>query len=292
MPNREEITLDLQFRFTMRKPEDFNNVVQLQLDTLPEYTPTKWGYFEPLRNIFYPNELSGLNPKNAYNIMESIFWKRTGRDRAEGSWSPRRDIEVQSKPAFNHASTSIYVNSTSSQRGLISFLKSASSKFPINFGFIESSTEQYRPYGSANGIILCASHCRITTHLLRHWLPDILWCTVFGPEYINLFGKERLLSAPAYQAELLNDEAFFLQLTPDLNDLWTNFDTVMNLREKVKRHLGYEAFYQKKLHYVWQDIPGKSSIYWEKAGQVYKVPTFNFIEDGTPPPSVLYQWSD
>lgn len=284
MLTRKKITLELQFRFTMRKPEDFYNVVQLQVDTLPEYMPTKWGYSEPLKNFFNPKDISSLNPKNPCNTMESVYWKTIGRNRTIGNWSIRSDVEIQSKPAFNHASTKLIVYNVPNQKNFISFLKSASLKFPINFGFIEAFTEQYKLYGSANGIIR-ASLLMITTHILRHWLPDICWCTVFGPDYINLFGKERLLSAPAYKVELLNDEAIFFQLTPDMNDLWDNFDTVMEMRENVKQHLGYEAFYRKELDYDWQAHP-------EKAGQVYKVPVFNFIEDGTPPLSALFKLED
>jgi hypothetical protein len=279
MSIKKEITLELQFQFTMRTPKDFYNVVQLQIDTLPEYIPTKWGYTEPLKNIFDPKDISILNPQNAYNIMESAYWKRTGENRAYGGWYPRRDLEIQSKTVLNHASTVLNVYDASNQEKLIFFAKSTSTYFPINFGFIEAITERYKPYGAANGI-KCYDILAITTHILRHWLPDILWCSVFGPDYINFFGKERLLSAPAYKVELLNDEAVFLQLTPDINDLWVNFDMVMDAREEVKRHLGYEAFYRKELAYDWQKHP-------EKAGQVFRVPTFNFIEDGTQPLSAL-----
>jgi hypothetical protein len=54
---------------------------------------------------------------------------------------------------------------------------------------------------------------------LQHRLPALSWATVFGDAYVRTFGIERLLSAPAFKVERLNDSAVYIQLTPNHSDL-------------------------------------------------------------------------
>jgi hypothetical protein len=92
---------------------------------------------------------------------------------------------------------------------------------------------------------------------MRHWLPDMPWTSVFGLDYNKMFGKERLLTTPAYRTEALSDEVVFIQLTPNMDDLWDEFDSVMEARERAKHHLGYDCFFQEKLSYDWREHPEK-----------------------------------
>lgn len=261
---------------TLRKLDDFFGLIAKQAEWLPEYMPTKWGRTEPLRNIFNPHDLSGMYPTWQYYIADSIFWKRVGKNQADGAWNICFDFRPETGVSFNHADINLNVYTTKYQSPLMRYFKNMAIKAKANFGYFDASTEQYRPYGMANEFISFGYNMIIITHLLRHWLPDMPWAAVFGPDYIDLFGRDRLLSAPAFKTESLSDEVVFIQLTPDVNDLWHKFDEVMAIREEVKRHLGYECFWQKELAYDWQEHP-------EKAGQVFRVPSFHFIEDGTKP---------
>lgn len=263
----------MQFQATLRKPEDYLGIVRLQTELLPEYLPTKWGFTEPFRRIFDPNKLSDLIPPGK-SSMETASWKRTGKDRAAGSWNTRYDLLPETGLGHNHAMIKISIPSTSKkhQASLIRFFTEGPRHFGVNFCFIDAFTGQYKPIGVENGFISFGGHLSISTHKLRHWLPDMPWAAVFGRDYIHMFGRERLLSVPVYKTELLTDDAVFIQLTPSLQDLWNDFDGVMQKREEVKRYLGYEHFFQKALAYDWQEHP-------ENAGKVYRVPTFHFIED-------------
>jgi hypothetical protein len=165
---------------------------------------------------------------------------------------------------------------TKHQDALLRFFKAMGRSVQPNFGFYDAQTERYFQIGEQNDWIHWG-RMSIRTHILRHWLPDMPWASLWGPDYIDLFGKERLLSVPAYKVELLADDVVFVQLTPDLNDLWGNFDEVMRAREKAKQHLGYDCFWQKEKDYEWREHP-------EKAGKVFRVPDFKFIEDGFPNP--------
>jgi hypothetical protein len=47
--------------------------------------------------------------------------------------------------------------------------------------------------------------------LRTKYIPDVYWLTFFGPPYVKLFGRERLLSAPAYKVEELSYGGISLQ---------------------------------------------------------------------------------
>jgi hypothetical protein len=212
--------------------------------------------------------------------MQTIDWKRTGKDRATGSWRVRKDMLPETGFKSNHAVLKLYVYTTKHQKKLLHFFKVLASKAMTNFGFMDAFTCHYLPFGNENNFIAFGNLMTLTTHVLRHWLPDMPWAAVFGPDYIDLFGKECLLATPAYKTELLADDVVFIQLTPDLNDLWDNFDEVMAAREAAKRHLGYECFWQKELDYDRRKHP-------ENAGKIFKVPEFHFIDDG-----ILPSWAE
>jgi hypothetical protein len=46
-----------------------------------------------------------------------------------------------------------------------------------------------------------------------HGLPDLYWINVFGPPYVKLFTREKLLRIPAYKVFELSDRGIYLQLT-------------------------------------------------------------------------------
>lgn len=86
----------------------------------------------------------------------------------------------------------------------------------------------------------------IASRQLKMYIPDLYWQTYFGRPYIDMFGRERLLSAPVFKSEELSDGLIRLQLTESLDDMHTNHDLIMKVREKVKQHLKKDAFFNPK----------------------------------------------
>ena len=268
MKRKENISLQLQSMYSFFNTSNLLPLIQLQTDMLPEYCPTKWGFDERYKYDFSMKSivLNLSNPTDAPCLM----WRRSGKDRANGAWSMRW-TPARDDISFNHANVDITVYSTKYQKKILSYFTSLAAIAKTNFGCIEAYTEEYRTASFGNeGFV--GGRVSICTHVLRHWLPDIYWATVFGPDYIKLFGMEHLLSTPAYRVEEISDDVIFIQLTPDMNDPFNYFDEVMNAREKVKNHLGQECFFHKDRAYNWYDHPKKS-------GKVYRVPTFTKIDD-------------
>ncbi len=67
---------------------------------------------------------------------------------------------------------------------------------------------------------------------------------VLGPAYVEMFGAERIASAPAHLVEELGGDHFYLQLTAGLSDPVEQPEQVDAVRQGVLDHLGRDAFWQ------------------------------------------------
>ncbi len=94
---------------------------------------------------------------------------------------------------------------------------------------------------------------------LRVRYPDLKWISIFGKPYIELFGRDQLLSAPCYKVHEFGENIIGLQLTESIFD-----DLSLEVRSAVKKHLGEEAFVEE----------GKGI----RRHQVGLVPEFDFSE--------------
>lgn len=90
---------------------------------------------------------------------------------------------------------------------------------------------------------------------VRH--PELAWINYFGRPYIDLFGREKLLSAPCFRTFEVGKNLIALQMTEDL------FQPIpSDVRYAVKKHLGEEAFVEE----------GK----WYRSYKTGLVPEFDF----------------
>ena len=263
--------LEIESSLSLFKPADFLSAVKLQCEMLPEYLPEKFGWSEPLLKVFDVNDVESLIPSDRDGLADNVWWKRTGRRRAEGSWMTSWGHRSGTGRG-THSSVSISVFDSCFQDKLIAYLKSASVHNKCDFSFIDVATKGYEPLARVNGMAPYGGGMSCTTHVMRHWLPDILWATVLGPAYVRMFGKDRVLASPAYVVKELGPETIYLQLTPKLEDIEENFDEVMAARLRVKQHLGMDAFFEAERAYDWREHP-------ELAGKVFRVPEFQLLPD-------------
>lgn len=90
---------------------------------------------------------------------------------------------------------------------------------------------------------------------VRH--PELAWINYFGKPYIDLFGREKLLSAPCFRTFEIGEDLIGLQMTEDL------FQPIpSDVRYAVKKHLGEDAFVEE----------GK----WYRSYKTGLVPEFDF----------------
>jgi hypothetical protein len=94
---------------------------------------------------------------------------------------------------------------------------------------------------------------------LKRALPDIYWANFLGPEYVSMFGMEKVLSAPVHSAEPLPDGGALLILSKSPLDYLSERGEIEKRQFEVKKYLGFEAFDTGDISYKG------------------KVPTFRFL---------------
>jgi hypothetical protein len=267
---------------SLRSPCSYSHYTQLiqlirdQVDLLPEIKPERWDLTEPLRQPFVPiDQLDNWIP----GIIEPgyVMWQRKRKFKAEGGWRSGVAPNFPNPNAISrHSNLSITSDNFGLQDAVVRFMKAMPARMACDIGTLETASLNYIETGRANQV--CTSggaHYSITTHTLRHWLPDMLWGMVFGPPYVRMFGLERLLSAPVHTALQIAPETVYLQLTEDWRDNELRFEHLQAKRLVAKNHLGIEHFWSPEKNYDRHEHP-------ELAGQVFKVPQFDLWPDPAP----------
>jgi hypothetical protein len=77
-------------------------------------------------------------------------------------------------------------------------------------------------------------------------LPPVPWAVCYGKPYLELFGKENLLSLPVQQAREVGPDLVFCQLTSRLLDAVENNELIQERREAVYQCLGRDAFFDPR----------------------------------------------
>lgn len=234
--------LKLWLRPAMNDIDSFMALVEHFIETLPDYAPERWNLVEPINKPFDLATIRELMPRPGYNY--DFLWKRVSKPKGWG-WFYKRKIT----PRYtSHAAHLMHLDVRRHEvEGLPCYLKSASSRFGVDYGFCDTMVEQYIEWNSlTSGVYGCFS-----SNLTR-WLPDLRWAQVFGPPYVRLFGLERLLSSPAYKVEQIGPEAVYLQLSESLFDMHEQYEAVDAERQKVKAHLDDNIFFdpKKSVHYL------------------------------------------
>ena len=225
--------------FTVLSPAHFNSraggraYLETLVDAAPEWAPEKYNYFEPLKHRFDSSNLE--EALDAWRF--SFLWRRT-RPTIKGSvWFGGNS---HSTMYFRVAKSAFVIEPA------LRFLRGLHRHFPIDVASVHVDhetdyvdRERYRlrvePFVSG-----------LTTHCLRNGLPDVSWGMLFGPPYIELFGRERLLSTPA---ALVTEMAggVYVQLTRDVADVTAHRDSYLVAQKAARDHLDSEAFLDPKL---------------------------------------------
>ncbi len=71
-------------------------------------------------------------------------------------------------------------------------------------------------------------------------LSGLFWANLFGPEYVRMFGKDKLLSAPWYKHEELSDGGLLLLISASPLDAAK--PEYQSLKKQIYAHLGEGAF--------------------------------------------------
>jgi hypothetical protein len=186
-----------------------------------QYIPNRMGMYEPLRISYSLDEAVKLwinsNPKeNKYNLV--MF--KSNDSHGEIGWSSNRNK--------NNISLYLKTEIVTSTKGSEQFINLAKKLFLLT--------------GSIYGYACHISNTIYTPgHNFMDCLGGIRWINLFGPDYVKMFGRERLLSAPCIVEEFA-ENCFMLLLSkePKRKD-----DELLALEKQIEKHLGEDAFYHE-----------------------------------------------
>jgi hypothetical protein len=199
---------------------------------LPEFTPQKYGYGAKYSNIF---ELDNIESALDFWDLEGEFYWRRLKPKVEGSI--HTDYAAIHSSIFLNASCKPLLDLTK----LVKYFLEASLCFSSDFSYLHLFSKQEL---EVQDYEMCMPFRQgVVTHQLRRYLPNLCWANIFGTSYIELFGRETLLSTPAFLVSEISKNIIYLQLTEDIYDLKTNYLEVDGVRQKAKRHLDNNIFF-------------------------------------------------
>ena len=235
------ISLKVLSPLPLTKREDGKMIFDLWQKYLPNLLPDKFGNWEPIDRTFDPAHIETaldawkwpfLTLRTKPSVDASIWMRKGARQRLHSSWGFDLDVEA------------------ASQTELVTFLKAASVALKADFGYIHLLTPSELERGRISKMVHALDkratkfNFSIYSKDLQQRIPDLLWATVLGSPYAQMFARSSLLTAPAYISQSLPNESFLLQMTEKLSDVEQHPDVFNEVRSRVKAHLGKEAFFQ------------------------------------------------
>ena len=230
-----DTTLCLLTRRSLCSPDTARWLFSTLAETAPELLPEKYDSGEPIRRLFSIDALEEPVALWGQFPYQGFLWKRA-KPRLLGQYYPASP---------SHPADVIQLTLKSGlveQQKLVGLLHQWSARFTPIIAYLHrlcdkdlENREFYRDHVMPfnQGLVL---------HDLKKGLPGICWATVFGKEYTELFGQQRLATCPVHLARHL-DGLFYLQLTGDIKSAENDYETFKLIRSGAVAHLNSHAFY-------------------------------------------------
>jgi hypothetical protein len=263
--------------------ESGNLLLKALAKHLPAHLPTRYGAFEPLTKIFMPEQPDlaleewgksyflasnaegallqvGFGaPKSVKPRHVSIAFSFRSEGEEETSGVAPFVYEICEAFRADYAMAHILTDTELRERLAEKLLHPTSPPEPPVEQIVEKMRDAVRRKGFAS-VLEGLEIVGLGTHRLTKYLPDLYWLNVFGLPYVEVFGHDKLRTAPAEEVVGLSYGGVAVKLTSafrDSTEAWNEFKTV---REKCKLYLDSNVFFDPA-------APSKGS---------YRVPTFRF----------------
>lgn len=196
---------------------------------LPDAMPGKYGNFEPLAMDHRGDGVGNL----AESWANPFLWSRK---------SPRVRGSAMFGKGIRHSMCQITLDSSKFEvSAVVDFLGAISERLPVDLGYIYLFSMEELEDRARYKKLMPFRRGVVTTDLLEG-IPDVPPVMILGEPYIGLFGRDKILASPVASAVDLSGGSILLQVCEDIRaskDAFPEFDIK---REKLKEHLGYEAF--------------------------------------------------
>ncbi len=222
------VEIGLLLSTSIRDRESGRRFLQLLVSAAPEYAPEKFNDYEPIKFRFDANKVD--EALKCWGM--SFLWRRIKPGTAGSA-------------LVGFQNTHDKINLRLSLKALdvplvIRLFGAIQQAFGIDLAYVHVRTD-----ADTADIDHYKTHWMpfqtLTTHDLREGIPDLPWATLFGPPYVELFGRDRLLTTPAARVESMG-EAVYVQLTDDPSDVAKKREDYLANQHAAKQHLDTDAF--------------------------------------------------
>jgi hypothetical protein len=220
------VILDVLTPVRLLTREEYRAMLQ-SLCNYPTLAPDVYDAAEPMREPFDPSAVNFV-ADTVYRWGTGFLWRRR-KPKSWGAIYPN----FSPKPEHSAVHLEATVGKETEESEVIGLLKDWSCALGADFGFLEAKLP--KPDLSRPSLF---AHTR---ELVKK-IPQFFWATVFGPPYVELFGRDRLSNVPAAVNIELTPNLFYIQLTEHLNDVIERPEIVDKARQTAKEHLGLDAF--------------------------------------------------
>jgi hypothetical protein len=253
------VILELLTPLPLTRREDGQAILDLWQTYIPELLPDFFGNWEPIDRVF---DLRALDA-----VLDQWKWPFLSIKK-----KPAVDASVWMRKGAHQRLHAVLIfriePKSANQSRLLEFLKAASIQLRADFACLHLFSKNELERGRSNKTVRSldkqgkkVSFLLVSQDLQRR-IPDLYWATVLGAPFLEMFGKNRVLAAPAYSTASLSSEAVLLQMTENLTDVEESFVRFDDVRSRVKTWLGKDAFF---------DVNNEASA-------SYRVPAFRFFD--------------
>jgi hypothetical protein len=233
-----EIFVVILTRENLQSDEFGRSFIKTLSNTIPELTPDFYGNWEPIRNPF--------NPYNEDAILS--FWKYPFL------WEKKKPKSIGCffmVPNLRNPHNAIIfsIKNIINLEELIKLFLIWCGIMKPDFACITKLTDYEIDSEKGRDVLGLLNPQKMvytfhmSGHTLKKYIPDVYWLTVFGQPYVSLFGKDKLLSAPAFSVSELDNSAIMIQLSENLDDLEHRTEEIGKARSIIKTHLNNNAFF-------------------------------------------------
>jgi hypothetical protein len=155
---------------------------------------------------FYLDHFEGAYPPDANDITLELYERATVEDQPTAVWARR-------------------------------MFETVASALPVRYGNVHTKEEF-----AAKNMEITTQRTRALQPPIVHALPGLYWLNFFGPTYLRLIGRERVLGAPAYEVKALG-QGVLASLDPSCN-AWQSAE-YRRREQAVLDHLGRQYFFDR-----------------------------------------------
>lgn len=231
-----KLQLDIATRALRREFSDVQKFVTNLRDQAPDCAPSRFRFNG---SRWFEFDLSDL-VSSQKNFISSFEWKNKESNVTGHLITQFQDVPSSVMATFQP----LRWKQEKIIQAAVSLFQVAQSDMAFLHGFTESERQHLRDRDLVINTDRAATNWiyGVPARRLRFGLPDLAWLNIFGPVYIQHFGRDRLLSAPAFSTREVRPSVIVLQLTDHYEKIGSDWYSFNATRENVIDHLGRDSF--------------------------------------------------